>query len=53
MYKAEDFKDALDKADRLVRDGGAGHTSSIYLNEGTAGEQKYFSSYFKKRYIVF
>ena len=39
MYKAEDFKDALDKADRLVRDGGAGHTSSIYLNEGTAGER--------------
>ncbi len=38
MYKAEDFKDALDKADRLVRDGGAGHTSSIYLDEGTAGE---------------
>ena len=39
MYKAEDFKAALDKADRLVRDGGAGHTSSIYLNEGTAGER--------------
>ena len=39
MYKAEDFKDALDKADRLVRDGGAGHTSSIYLDEGTAGER--------------
>ena len=40
MYKAEDFKDALDKADRLVRDGGAGHTSSIYLDEGTAGERR-------------
>ena len=39
MYKAENFKDALDKADRLVRDGGAGHTSSIYLDEGTAGER--------------
>ncbi len=39
MYKAEDFKDALDKADRLVRDGGAGHTSSIYLDEGMAVER--------------
>ena len=32
MYKAKDFDDALDKADRLVRDGGIGHTSSIYCD---------------------
>ena len=35
MYKAKDFAEALDKADRLVADGGYGHTSSIYLNEMT------------------
>ena len=35
MYKATSFEDALAKAEQLVADGGYGHTSSIYLNEGT------------------
>ena len=35
MYKAADINDAFDKADRLVADGGYGHTSSIYLNAET------------------
>ena len=35
MYKAEDFADALDKADRLIADGGYGHTASVYLNPVT------------------
>ena len=35
MYKAESFEDALDKADRLVHDGGIGHTSSLYVNIAT------------------
>ena len=35
MYRAKSFEEALDKADRLVADGGFGHTSSIYLNEMT------------------
>ena len=35
MYRADSFAEALDKADRLVADGGFGHTSSIYLNEMT------------------
>ena len=35
MYRAKSFRDALDKADRLVEDGGFGHTSSIYINEIT------------------
>ena len=39
MYKAKDFTDALDKAERLVEDGGFGHTSSVYLNEVTEGEK--------------
>lgn len=32
MYRAKDFNDALDKAERLVTDGGIGHTSSLYIN---------------------
>ena len=35
MYKASSFSDALDKAEKLVADGGYGHTSSVYLNEMT------------------
>ena len=36
MYKAEDFSDALDKADALVRGGGLGHTAAIYIDEDGA-----------------
>ncbi len=39
MYRATDINDAFDKADRLVADGGFGHTSSIYLNEVTEKEK--------------
>ena len=39
MYKAKDFSDALNKAERLVADGGYGHTSSVYLNEVTETEK--------------
>ena len=39
MYKAKDFEDALDKAEKLVEDGGFGHTSSVYLNEVTETEK--------------
>ncbi len=35
MYKAKDFDDALSKAERLIADGGFGHTSSIYINSAT------------------
>ena len=35
MYKAADIQDAFAKAERLVADGGYGHTSSIYLNAVT------------------
>ncbi len=35
MYRAGSFSEALDKAERLVADGGYGHTSSIYLNAVT------------------
>ena len=39
MYKAESFEEALDKAEKLVEDGGFGHTSSVYLNEVTETEK--------------
>ncbi len=32
MYKAKTFDEALEKAERLVEDGGYGHTSSLYIN---------------------
>ena len=32
MYRAADFEDAMNKADVLVRDGGFGHTASIYID---------------------
>ena len=32
MYRAKDFADALNKAERLIADGGYGHTSSLYVN---------------------
>ena len=32
MYKAKDFDEAIAKAERLVADGGYGHTSSLYIN---------------------
>ncbi len=39
MYKAESFEDAVSKADRLVKDGGLGHTASLYINVET-GQDK-------------
>ena len=39
MYKAKNFDDALEKADRLVRDGGIGHTSSLYCDVTTARDK--------------
>ncbi|MCC8104305.1 MAG: bifunctional acetaldehyde-CoA/alcohol dehydrogenase [Clostridiales bacterium] len=32
MYKAETFDEAIAKTERLVADGGFGHTSSLYIN---------------------
>lgn len=39
MYKAASFDDAVAKAERLVADGGYGHTSSVYLNVSTSQEK--------------
>ena len=35
MYRAKDIEDAFAKAQKLIADGGYGHTSSIYLNTVT------------------
>ena len=46
MYSAKDFSDAVAKAERLIADGGFGHTSSVYLNAVTEREKL---DYFKSR----
>lgn len=53
MYKAESFEDAVSKADRLIKDGGLGHTSSLYINVETGAEKiEYFRSVMKTCRIV-
>ena len=32
MYRAETYEDALNKAEKLVEDGGFGHTAAVYLD---------------------
>ncbi len=39
MYKAKDFNEALEKADKLVYGGGLGHTSSIFIDEKKESEK--------------
>ena len=39
MYRAADFADAMNKADTLVKDGGYGHTASVYLDT-VSGKEK-------------
>ena len=39
MYKAKNFDDAIAKAERLVADGGYGHTSSLYVNVATSQDK--------------
>ena len=39
MYRAKDIQDAFAKAERLIADGGYGHTSSIYLDPVAAKDK--------------
>ena len=39
MYKSRSFDDALNKADHLIKDGGYGHTASLYVNPVTEKEK--------------
>lgn len=53
MYKAENFEDAVAKADRLVKDGGLGHTASLYVNVETGQDKiEYFRNIMKACRIV-
>lgn len=46
MYKAKNFDEAIEKATKLIDDGGLGHTSSLYINTITEKEkiEKFYSS---------
>lgn len=38
MYRYENFDEAIEKADRLIKDGGYGHTASLFIDELAARE---------------
>ena len=53
MYKAKSFEDAVQKAYRLVKDGGLGHTASLYINvEKGQDKIEYFRNTMKACRIV-
>ncbi len=53
MYKAQTFEEAVAKADRLIKDGGLGHTSSLYVNVETGADKiAYFRGIMKTCRIV-
>mgnify|MGYP002644331900 FL=1 len=54
MYKSSSFDDALEKAYRLIEDGGLGHTSSLYANTVTEKEkiEKFYSKMKTCRVLV-
>ena len=43
MYRAVNFEDAMDKADTLVKDGGYGHTASLYID--TVGQKEKYNAF--------
>ena len=47
MYKSENFRDALLKAEQLIADGGMGHTSSIYIDTNEKEKLAEFSERMK------
>ena len=54
MYKVGSFDEAIEKASRLVQDGGIGHTSSIYINKDKAPNnlEKFYNSMKTCRVLV-
>ncbi len=52
MYKAKNFEDGVNKADRLVRGGGLGHTAAIYIDEEEKGKLAYFCERMKSCRIL-
>ena len=47
LYKAKDFATAVDMADQLVKDGGYGHTASIYLHPSETEKLNIFADRMK------
>lgn len=47
MYRAKTFDDALDKADQLIKDGGYGHTSCLYVDTNEKAKLDKFESRMK------
>ena len=39
LYKTKDFEDSLCKAERLIEDGGYGHTASIFIDTSKAADR--------------
>jgi acetaldehyde dehydrogenase/alcohol dehydrogenase len=52
MYRARDWEEALNKAEPLIRDGGYGHTASLYLNPADKAKLEEFSLRMKTCRIV-
>ncbi len=44
MYRASDFKNAVDKADQLIKFGGRGHTAVLYTSPSNKEHIDYFES---------
>ncbi|MDR1094855.1 MAG: bifunctional acetaldehyde-CoA/alcohol dehydrogenase [Spirochaetaceae bacterium] len=49
LYRAGDFAEALDKAETLVRDGGYGHTSVLYIDPRPTGQTREKTAVFSGR----
>jgi len=52
MYRANSFEDAVAKAERLVEDGGLGHTASVYLDPKERGKLEQFTNTLRACRIV-
>ena len=39
MYRAKTFNEAMQKAERMIEDGGYGHTSALYINTSTGQDR--------------
>lgn len=53
MYRAKDFEDAVEKAEKLVAMGGIGHTSALYTDQDLCQERiNYFGAHMKTARIL-
>lgn len=48
MYKFKTFDEAIQKAHRLIKDGGYGHTASLFINQATEKEDLHSFEYAMK-----